>query len=48
VAADADLEAPLVRFVAPFFMHRLVTGLPLDDAFVAAQVDACCRELAVP
>lgn len=48
VATDADLEAPLVRFVSPFFMHRLVTGLPLDDAFVAAQVDACCRELGVP
>jgi AcrR family transcriptional regulator len=47
VAAGTDLEAPLIRFVAPFFMHRLVTDLPLDDAFVAAQVDACCRELAV-
>jgi len=47
VDAGADLEAPLVRFVAPFFLHRLVTGLPLDATFVDAQVEACCRELGV-
>jgi AcrR family transcriptional regulator len=38
-------DAALERFVSPFFTRRLVTKLPLDDAFLASQVEATLSEL---
>lgn len=39
------VESALERFVSPFFFRRLLTRLPLDDAFLESQVDAFLREL---
>ena len=38
-------DGALERFVAPFFTRRLVTKLPLDDAFLESQVEAALVEL---
>lgn len=43
-----EVEATLERFVAPFFFRRLMTGQPLDDAFVEAQLHWVCDELGAP
>lgn len=45
--ADPDgLDDMLERFVAPFFVRRLISQRPLDDAFLLAQVEAAVAEAA--
>lgn len=39
------IELALERFVAPFFVRRLITHRPLDDDFVTAQIEATLAEL---
>ena len=42
---DEVLDTAIERFVAPFFFRRLMSHLPLDDAFIEAQVEAAMAEL---
>lgn len=43
-----DLHAVLERFAGPFFFRRLMTGAPLDAAFVEGQVRSTCEALDAP
>jgi AcrR family transcriptional regulator len=40
-----QLESAMERFVAPFFIRRLMSHEPLDEAFVEAQVQATLAQL---
>lgn len=40
-----QIDSALERFVAPFFVRRLVSQLPLDEGFVETQVEATLAQL---
>lgn len=48
IDGDQDLDAAMERFVAPFFFRRMMTDLPLDDAFVERQLRWLCQEVGAP
>jgi len=43
-----DLRSLAERFAGPFFLRRLMTGDPLDDAFVEDQVRSLCAAVGAP
>lgn len=45
IAAPDDLDLVLDAFIGPFFFRLLVTGEPIDDAFVRFQVERLLRDV---
>ena len=45
ISRPDQLDSALERFVAPFFVRRLLSQEPLDDAFVQAQITATLEQL---
>lgn len=48
VDGDLDLRGALERFISPFFLRRIMTDEPVDDALVERQLRSICDELAAP
>lgn len=45
IPASGRLAATMERFVAPFFVRRLMSRRPIDDEFITEQVEATMAEL---